>query len=108
MGLGKIPLGRFIKGSIRTRQTGEESRNCSPEVGAAAGATEQEKEATAAAPPGKDSAETGELRQRSRNALRSSTPAGFVGLGLGPGPSVRQRQAQEDELLAGIRDLGKE
>lgn len=25
MGLGKIPLGRFIKGSIRPRRTGEES-----------------------------------------------------------------------------------
>lgn len=64
------------------------SRNCSPEVGAAAGAAELEKAATAAAPPGKDSAETGELRQRSRNARRSSAPAGLVGLGLGPGPSL--------------------
>lgn len=54
--------------------------NCSPEV-AAAGAAEQKAVAL-----GKDSAETGERRQRSRNARRSSGPAGLAGLGPGPSP----------------------
>lgn len=55
-----------------------------PRGRAAAGATEQEKEATAAAPPGKDSAETVSWKQRSRNALVQFHACRLRGTGAGP------------------------